>query len=90
MENLMNKDVLQSITNIAAKAAVDAYVNEQLKNTIVGTKEASLFLGCSIPTLLGYIRKGYKEAGKLPANSTGHHFKIIQYDLVQFRDKMKF
>jgi excisionase family DNA binding protein len=82
------ENLVQSAVKLATVEAVKQYKKEQLKDIVVSTKEAAEYLNCTSPTIIGYINEGHRNAGKLPAISTGKLYKINKYDLLLFKEKM--
>ncbi len=82
------EEILNKVFERGSKVAMEQYKIEQLKDTVVSTKEAADYINCSVPTIIGYVNKGHRLAGKLKAINTGKHYKINKYDLYLFKTKM--
>lgn len=60
-----------------------------MKDVTLSTSEVAKELNVSIPTVINYITKGHRTAGKLIAGTKGKDYLINKYDLHLFKIKIR-
>lgn len=74
---------VNNLTETVTKIAVKETRKELMKEIELSTKEASLFLGCSVPTIIKYCNKN-----NLPHKKIGEKYVINKYDLEEFKKQL--
>ena len=86
LSNLMVQTALLA-TEKATEITLKIIEENNQKNTLVDTAKAAEILNCTPRTIIKYITKGHKHAGKLTAIHNGKSYKISLFEINKFKNR---
>ena len=87
LSHLMSKNAKEAAEE-ARKETIKTFSELQDQKTFIDTNNAALQLDCTQKTVIRYITTGHKKAKKLSAKFNGKSWKITQFDLNEFKERL--